>query len=135
MADAGYHITEDVGPRTKVGVKNEEEISTGAGEGVSEISCLLEFWSIVAANVVETIGCGQAFDRIHTAVVQNPDLDIGVVNLGDIFVRVFEDFEGLLAAGQVDVNRWIFFTLLNGVFFYDSFVLLTSKSFPQKPTK
>ena len=129
------HILEDVGTGAEVGVEDEEEIALGACEGVAKIASFLQVRPVVSADVVETICCGETLDRVHSTIVENPDFEIGVVDLGNILVSILQDFDGLLAAGKVNIDRRAFFIILDSKFFHNLLVSFDVEVFTAEADK
>jgi hypothetical protein len=135
MSDAGYHILENVGAGAEVGVEDEEEVALSAGEGVAKIASFLEVRPVVSADVVETVCCGKTLDRVHGTIVENPDFEVGVVDLGNVLVGIFQDFDGFLAAGKVNVDRGAFFIILDSKFFHNLLVAFHVEVFTAEADK
>lgn len=103
----GYGFLQKVRSWTKVSIENGEEVAPSSSKGPSEVSSLLEPGTVLPADVVEAALCCQCMNGVRASVVQDIDLQLmfRVLELLDVFIRVFQDLNGLFAARQIYIDR------------------------------
>lgn len=99
------HVLDEVGAGAEIGIENDEEVAFGLGECIPQVTCLLQVGLVVASDVVESIAFGKALHRVKTAIIEDPHLEIAVCKLLHMLIGVLQDFQRLMTARKVDVNK------------------------------
>jgi hypothetical protein len=97
--------------RAEIGIVDDEEVTTGAGEGPSEITSFLETSSIVTADIIETVLRCQDSDFGLASIIENPNFHFPfrIFQLLNVLVGVLENGKWLFTARKVNINGWRMF--------------------------